>query len=85
MAEVTNDLIYEVLRKMQDRLGGIEASVREVKQELISVRGHMLSMQNDIHNVYAKLDRQDERFDRIERRLELRALTEAHDLFEPHP
>ena len=82
MAEVTNDLIYEVLKNIQSRLDGLEHGVRELKQELISIRGHMLSMQNDIHNIYAKLDRQDERLERIERRLELRELAEAQTPFD---
>ena len=85
MADITNELIYEILKKMQDRLGSIDGNVREVKQELISIRGHMLSMQNDIHNIYAKLDRYEERLERIERRLELRELAEPPHPFEPRP
>lgn len=83
MADVTNELIYEVLKRMQDRLGGIEHSVREIKQELISIRGHMLSMQNDTHNIYGKLDRHDERLERIERRLELHELAVPQRSFDP--
>lgn len=83
MTEVTSELLYEVLKKIQSRLDGVEHGIREVKQELISIRGHMLSMQNDVHNIYAKLDRHDESLERIERRLELRELAESQRPYEP--
>ena len=83
MAEVTSELHYEMVKKIQPRLDGVEHGIREVKQELISIRGHTLSMQNDIHNIYAKLDRQDESLERIERRLELREPAEPQRPYEP--
>ena len=82
MSEITNELIYEVLKKIQIRLDGLEHGVREIKQELISIRGHMLSMQNDIHNIYGILGRHDDRLDRIEQRLELRELAEPQRPFD---
>jgi len=82
MPEVTNELIYEVLKQLQHRMGSLESGQREIKQELISIRGHMLSMQHDIHNIYGILGRHDERLDRIERRLELREMAEPHSPFE---
>ncbi|MEP9395903.1 hypothetical protein [Mesorhizobium sp. KR2-14] len=83
MAEISSDLLYEVLKKIQSRLDGLEHGVREVKQELTAIRGHMLSMQSDVHNIYTKLDRHDESLDRIERRLELRELAETQRPYEP--
>ncbi|TFF20704.1 hypothetical protein E3C22_00520 [Jiella endophytica] len=83
MPEVTNELIYEALKQLQSRMGNLDVGLREVKQELISIRGHMLSMQNDIHNIYDKLDRHDERLERIERRLEIRELAEPAAPFRP--
>ncbi|HEY9213516.1 MAG TPA: hypothetical protein VIQ29_11805 [Ancylobacter sp.] len=71
MTEITNELMYEVLKAIQDRLGKVEGKVDEVKHELHAIRTHQLGMQQDIHNVYAALTRQDTRLDRIERRLEL--------------
>ena len=82
MAEVTNELMFELFRQIQARLDGIEHGVREVKQELNSIRVHILGMQNDIHNIYGILGRHDERFDRIERRLELRELAEPQRPFD---
>ena len=78
MADVTNELMYELLKQIQSRLDAIEQSVREVKHELNSIRVHLLGMQNDIHNIYGILGRHDERLDRIERRLELRELAEKN-------
>jgi len=71
MAEVTNELIYEVLKALQDRLGKLEGRMDEVKQELQAIRTHQLAMQQDTQNIYSALVRQDNRLDRIERRLEL--------------
>lgn len=49
------------------------------------MRGTMVSMQQDIHNIYGILSRHEMRLDRIENRLELRELAEAQSRFEPHP
>jgi tetrahydromethanopterin S-methyltransferase subunit G len=71
MTEVTNDLMYEVLKQIQDRLIALEGKVDEVKSELHAVRIHSLAMQQDIQNIYSILVRHDARLDRIERRLEI--------------
>ena len=71
MAEVTNELIYEVLKPMQTRLSNIEGSIVEIKTELRAVRGHMLAMQTDIANLYAGQANVEARLGRIEKRLEL--------------
>jgi len=71
MAEVTSELIYEVLKAMPDRLGKLEDKMDEVKQELQAIRTHQLAMRQDTQNIYSALTRQDTRFERIERRLEL--------------
>lgn len=85
MADVTNDLIYEVLKRLQHEMSETRQDVREVKQELNVIRGHLTAIQTDSNNIYGILGRHDQRFDRIERRLELRELAEAQHPFEPHP
>lgn len=45
----------------------------------------MVSMQQDINNIYGILARHDERLDRIDRRLDLRELAEAQKSFDPIP
>ena len=76
MAEVSNELIFEILKAMQADIRLLKDGQSEIKQELIAVRGTMVSMQQDINNIYGILARHDERLDRIERRLELRELAE---------
>lgn len=83
MAEVSNELIYEILKAMQADIRLLKDGQGEIKQELIAVRGTMVSMQQDINNIYGILARHDERLDRIERRLELRELAEAQGPYEP--
>ena len=72
MAEVTSELIYEVLKSIQDRLGRVETTMGEIKSELQSVRLNAVAMQQDLMNIYSILGRHESRLDRIERRLELR-------------
>ena len=71
MAEVTNELIYEVLKSIQGRLGNLEDGQREIKAELQALRGHMVAMQQDISNLYGGQAKIELRLERIERRLEL--------------
>ena len=71
MAEVTNELIYEVLKSMQARLGNLEDGVREIRSELRALRGHMLAMQTDVSNLYDGQAKIELRLERIERRLDL--------------
>jgi septal ring factor EnvC (AmiA/AmiB activator) len=71
MAEVTNELIYEVLKQMQGDIGRLDRGLMEIKAELVSVRVHIVAIQNDINNIYTILGDHGARLDRIERRLEL--------------
>jgi len=71
MAEVSNELIFEVLKQVQQRLDRVDHKIDEVKSELNSLRGHQISMLHDFQNVYAILGRPDIRLDHIERRLEI--------------
>lgn len=77
MAEITNELMYELLKKMQGDISPMRSDIRDVKQEINAMRGTMVSMQQDIHNIYGILFQHGERLDRIERRLDLRELAEA--------
>jgi tetrahydromethanopterin S-methyltransferase subunit G len=71
MAEVSNELIFEVLKQVQQRLDRVDHKIDEVKSELNALRGHQISMLQDFQNVYAILSRPDVRLDHIERRLEI--------------
>ena len=76
MAEVTNELIYEVLKSVQSRLDRMDGTLGEVKTELQAVRSHMVGVQQDVANIYSKLGDHDDRLARIETRLGL--LEPAH-------
>ncbi len=71
MADVSNELIYEVLNEVQDRLTTVDSKVTELKSEMQAFRGHLISLQQDVHNIYTILERHDSRLDRIERCLQL--------------
>ncbi len=83
MAEVTNDLMYELLKRTHHDISQLRQDVSEVKREINVIRGHMIGIQSDIHNIYGILARHDERLDRIERRLELRELAEPQRPYDP--
>jgi hypothetical protein len=82
MTGVTDELMYEVLKSIQRDVHTLKDGQREIKQELVSLRGYALSIQTDIHNIYGILGRHDDRLDRIERRLDLRELAETQTPFE---
>ena len=71
MAEVSSELIYEVLKQIRDDVSVLKHGQSELKSEMQAYRGHMIAMQQDIHNIYTTLYRYDDRLERIERRLDL--------------
>ena len=71
MAEVSAELVYDVLKQLPDRMAGFEAKMDEVKAELQALRNHSMAIQQDTSNMYTMLGRHDDRLDRIERRLEI--------------
>lgn len=83
MAGVTKELIFEELNRLQLKVRSLEGGLGEVRQELISIRGHSLSIQDDIHHICGIIGRHDDRLDRIERRLELRELAETQKPYGP--
>ncbi|MGQ2991958.1 hypothetical protein [Brevundimonas sp.] len=76
MADVTNDLLYEVLKSIQGRLDRMEMTMGEVKGELQAIRQHQLATSQEVGNIYVKLGRHDDQLNRIETRLGL--LDPAH-------
>jgi hypothetical protein len=71
MAEISADLVHEVLKSLQRDMSQFKNEPRGVSTSLSALRGHQVSMQQGIHNTYGMLVRYDDRLDRIERRLEL--------------
>ena len=83
VAEIDGDLIYEILKSIQQDVRLLKEGQGELRQELISVRGQLVSINQDVNNIYSTLARHDVHFDRIERRLELRELAEPQRPFDP--
>ena len=71
MTEVSNELLFEVLKKEQEQGTRGGEDLRRIREELSAVRGHMVALQQDIHNIYDTMLEQGARLDRVERRLEL--------------
>ncbi len=71
MTAVTNELMYEVLKRIQDRLDRIEDNTRDINGQLQAIREHMSAQNKDIGNIYNKFVGHELRLERIERRLEL--------------
>jgi hypothetical protein len=69
LGEVTNELMYETLKKMHQRFDKLDVAIGEVKSEITAMRGYMYGIQGDVSNIYAKLARHDTQLDRIESRL----------------
>ena len=85
LADVTNELMYETLKKTHQRFDKLDTALGEIKAEMNSFRGYLHNMSGDVSNIYAKFARHDTQLDRIENRLELRELAEARARFEHAP
>jgi DNA anti-recombination protein RmuC len=71
MTKVTNELMYEVLKRIQERLDRVEDNTRVMGGELQAIRQHLAAQNRDISNIYDKLVGHELRLERIERRLDL--------------
>jgi hypothetical protein len=85
MAEIDSELMYELLKRIQTDVADIKLGQRELKAEMNTIRGAIVTLHQDIHNIHTILARHDLRLDRIENRLELRELQEAQARFEHQP
>ena len=71
MAEVTNELIYSVLQTMQADIAELKFDVRDVKVRMTLVEEHMGHSIIGISGINARLDRLNDRVERIETRIGL--------------
>ena len=60
------------MKKVQEQVARTPGDIRGIREELTAMRGYMLAMQKDIHNLYEMGHDNGRRLDRIEHRLELR-------------
>ncbi len=82
IAEVTNDLMYELLKKIQSDVATLKDGQRDTRQDILNLRNYMHAMYGDINGLHADLAHIGQRLDRIEDRLELRELSEAKTKFD---
>jgi hypothetical protein len=82
MADISNELIYEVLKSVPARLTQVDGTADENKSDMLALRTQITSIHHDllsIHHelggVHGTLIRHEQRLDRIERRLELNDAT----------
>jgi len=78
MADVTMELVFEVLKSVQARLAQVDGKIDELTQATqalrtsqIGIRQEITSVFQEISGVHATLVRHEGRLDRIEKRLEL--------------
>lgn len=71
MADVTNELIYSVLQAIQADVSDLKFDVRDLKGRMTLVEEHMGHSIIGISGVNARLDRLNERMERIETRVGL--------------
>jgi hypothetical protein len=78
MAEVTKEPMYEVLKAMQARLArvdgrldGLTQEVRATKTQILGIHHDLVGIHQELGGMHATLVCHEQRFDRIERRLEL--------------
>jgi hypothetical protein len=76
MTAVTNDLLYELLKR-------IHSDVSEIKFDLHELKRRMTGTEEALAGVNRRPDRHDDRLERIERRLELNELAEPQRPFDP--
>ena len=85
MADQSQELLFEILRKLQSDMSILKDGQRETRQEINSLRNYMHLIQGDLNNLRGTMSQMLDRLDRIENRLELREFAEAQARFEPHP
>jgi hypothetical protein len=71
MAEATNELMYELLKRMNSELALIREDVRGGRDEMTAMPGHMLAIQRDVNNIYERMGSLKTRVERIGRRLNI--------------
>jgi len=71
MSDANNELIYEILKKLQRDMTALRTDVRDIKAELNAIRGHHVAFQQDIRTIYVAIEEIKDRLDRVQARLDL--------------
>ena len=68
---VSNELIYAVMQKMQGDIADVKSDIGDLKLRMSAVEDHLATVIVSITGLNHRMDRFDERFGRVERRLDL--------------
>lgn len=71
MAKVTQDLIYEILKKVQPDISDLKQMRHEMRDGFASLRQRNLSVDGDILSIERRITANEEDIERIKRRLEI--------------
>lgn len=83
MTEATNDLLYELVKSIHQRVDRLDAALSGVKQGVSSVRLSMMGIQSYTHDLHGMMARHEERFGRIESGFDLREFAEPQRPIQP--
>ena len=84
MAEVTSELMFELLKKLHQKLDRVDFAISELRADNQTMRAQLHALQGDVNNLQT-VGHFESRLDRIDNRLELREFQEAQIRFEPQP
>ncbi|WP_419906204.1 hypothetical protein [Hoeflea sp.] len=68
---VTNDLIFEQLKKIQHMLSRQGERLYDLRADVTTVKADLATVKADMATMTGRMDRIEDRLDRIERRLDL--------------
>ena len=71
MADVTNELMVELLKTLQDGQRDIKAHLNVIREEIGAMRSHMAGFQTDIGNLYSTQIEINKELERVKLRLNL--------------
>jgi archaellum component FlaC len=71
MADEPEDLVLQLLRRVDARLGAVETRLDRMSEDFHDVSIRLAHVEENLAGVHRRLDRMDARIERIEKRLEL--------------
>ncbi len=71
MSTETENLVVEILRRIQSDLASVKLDMVDIKHRMSSIELHIGELSSSFAGQSLRIDRLDERLARIERRLEL--------------
>lgn len=84
MVAASQESLNELLRRIHLRFDKVDHAIAELRADNLSIGNQIHNMQGDIHSLRASAGHVEDRLDRIEKRLELREMSERGQMpFDP--